>query len=166
MEFEKGEILNKNNSIKNMIQIGVYISATVIDNISHNIHKFDVSVTFDRRRIIQSTCTCSPNVIWCCHIIAVCLNRLHNSEGIIQRPQISESLSRLDRNQLQKFAQFLISELPQQILPIATRLLDDLLLNKNSKINLSLGAPDPTAGPGAFEKSNWLLDLNSLHEGS
>jgi hypothetical protein len=40
---------------------------------------------------------------------------------------VSESLSRLERDQLQKFAQYLIAELPQQILPTAQRLLDELL---------------------------------------
>lgn len=43
------------------------------------------------------------------------------------RAPVSESLTRLQRDQLQKFAQYLISELPQQILPTAQRLLDELL---------------------------------------
>ena len=43
------------------------------------------------------------------------------------RAPVSESLSRLERDQLQKFAQYLIAELPQQILPTAQRLLDELL---------------------------------------
>jgi hypothetical protein len=48
---------------------------------------------------------------------------------------VSESLSRLHREQLQKFAQYLISELPQQILPTAQRLLDELLSSQPSAIN-------------------------------
>lgn len=51
------------------------------------------------------------------------------------RAPVSESLSRLRREQLQKFAQYLISELPQQILPTAQRLLDDLLSPQPSAIN-------------------------------
>lgn len=51
------------------------------------------------------------------------------------RAPVSESLSRLHREQLQKFAQYLISELPQQILPTAQRLLDELLSSQTSKIN-------------------------------
>ena len=35
--------------------------------------------------------------------------------SVIQRAPVSESLSRLHRDQLQKFAQYLISELPQQV---------------------------------------------------
>ena len=51
------------------------------------------------------------------------------------RAPVSESLSRLHRDQLQKFAQYLISELPQQILPTAQRLLDELLSSQRSAIN-------------------------------
>lgn len=51
------------------------------------------------------------------------------------RAPVSESLSRLQRDQLQKFAQYLISELPQQILPTAQRLLDELLSAQPSAIN-------------------------------
>ncbi len=40
---------------------------------------------------------------------------------------MSESLSRLERDQLRKFAQYLIARLPEQILPVAQKILDDLL---------------------------------------
>lgn len=43
------------------------------------------------------------------------------------RAPVSESLSRLQRDQLQKFAQYLISELPQQV--SGDRHLTDDLLN-------------------------------------
>jgi hypothetical protein len=55
---------------------------------------------------------------------------------------VSESLSRLHREQLQKFAQYLISELPQQILPTAQRLLDELLSSQPSAINTVSGFTD------------------------
>lgn len=48
-------------------------------------------------------------------------------QEVCLRAPVSESLTRLQRDQLQKFAQYLISELPQQILPTAQRLLDELL---------------------------------------
>lgn len=51
------------------------------------------------------------------------------------RAPVSESLTRLQRDQLQKFAQYLISELPQQILPTAQRLLDELLRYQQANIN-------------------------------
>ncbi len=80
------------------------------------------------------------------------------------RAPVSESLSRLHRDQLQKFAQYLISELPQQILPTAQRLLDELLSNQLTAINQVCGAPDPTAGASAQEQTKWCLDESQLHE--
>ena len=79
------------------------------------------------------------------------------------RAPVSESLSRLNRNQLQKFAQYLISELPQQILPTAQRLLDELL-GTQSTINSVCGAPDPTAGASASDQTSWYLDVKALHD--
>ena len=65
---------------------------------------------------------------------------------------------------MQKFAQYLISELPQQILPTAQRLLDELLSNQLTAINTVCGAPDPTAGASAQEQTKWCLDESQLHE--
>lgn len=80
------------------------------------------------------------------------------------RAPVSESLSRLHREQLQKFAQYLISELPQQILPTAQRLLDELLSTQPSAINSYCGAPDPTAGASAYDQTSWYLDEKTLHD--
>lgn len=80
------------------------------------------------------------------------------------RAPVSESLSRLHRDQLQKFAQYLISELPQQILPTAQRLLDELLGSQPSAINTVCGAPDPTAGASANDQTSWYLDEKALHD--
>lgn len=64
---------------------------------------------------------------------------------------------------MQKFAQYLISELPQQILPTAQRLLDELLGSQPSLINSVCGAPDPTAGASASDQTSWYLDVKALH---
>lgn len=77
---------------------------------------------------------------------------------------MSESLTRLQRDQLQKFAQYLISELPQQILPTAQRLLDELLSSQPTTINTVCGAPDPTAGASINDLTNWYLDEKTLHD--
>ena len=53
----------------------------------------------------------------------------------------------------------MISELYQQILPTAQRLLDDLLSGPRTlEINAQPGAPDPTAGGSVGEISTWCLD--------
>jgi hypothetical protein len=80
------------------------------------------------------------------------------------RAPVSESLMRLERNQLQKFAQYLIAELPQQILPTAQKILDELLSPEPSAINSANGAPDPTLGGAANEQTSWYLDGKNLKD--
>ncbi|XP_041362777.1 zinc finger SWIM domain-containing protein 8-like isoform X3 [Gigantopelta aegis] len=96
--------------------------------------------------------------------MALCLYRIHQASSVCLRAPVSESLSRLHRDQLQKFAQYLISELPQQILPTAQRLLDELLSSQETAMNTVYGAPDPTAGPPASEQTSWCLDEATLHD--
>ena len=52
--------------------------------------------------------------------VEVCISLLMvylclQASSVCLRAPVSESLSRLHRDQLQKFAQYLISELPQQV---------------------------------------------------
>jgi hypothetical protein len=76
----------------------------------------NVAIMCDRKRIVSCTCTCSrQSMVWCSHIVAVCVHRIVEPTGVEFRAPVSESLSKLDREQLQKFAQYLISELPQQV---------------------------------------------------
>ena len=75
-----------------------------------------VAILCDRKRIISCNCTCSKQAVsWCSHIVAVCLSRILDAHLVEYRAPVSESLSKLQRDQLQKFAQYLISELPQQV---------------------------------------------------
>ncbi|KAL8608972.1 hypothetical protein ACOMHN_062855 [Nucella lapillus] len=168
-EFTKGEHLYKNRSVKDALQIGFHLSATV--SAPQNFNQggqgkgsYNVAVVFDRRRISSCSCSCNCNASWCCHIVALCLFRIHQDLQVMLRAPVSESLSQLKRDQLQKFAQYLISELPQQILPTAQRLLDELLSCKETAMNTVGGAPDPTAGPSANEQTSWCLDEATLHE--
>ncbi|KAF5300151.1 hypothetical protein FQR65_LT09242 [Abscondita terminalis] len=160
-EFARGESLYRSHSVKDPLQIGFHLSASVhqIPRGTHN-----VAVTFDRRRISSCNCTCNSTAYWCSHIVAVCLTRIHWPHLVTLRAPVSESLSRLHREQLQKFAQYLISELPQQILPTAQRLLDELLGSQPSAINSVCGAPDPTAGASANDQTSWYLDEKALHD--
>ena len=124
-----------------------------------------VAILCDRKRIISCNCTCSKQpVSWCSHIVAVCLFRILESNQVEYRAPVSESLSKLQRDQLQKFAQYLISELPQQILPTAQKLLDELLKSNETSINLLSGAPDPTAGASQTDISIWCLDEGILQD--
>ena len=85
------------------------------------------SVTFDRKKIVSCQCSCNSPAEWCSHVVALCLHRIHQSAAVRLRAPVSESLSRLERDQLRKFAQYLIAKLPEQILPVAQNILDDLL---------------------------------------
>nr|XP_027202504.1 zinc finger SWIM domain-containing protein 8-like [Dermatophagoides pteronyssinus] len=159
-EFQKGETMYRFGSVHCVLQIGFHLSATVLTSTK----PCTVAVTFDRCRITSCNCTCTSQSSWCSHVVAVCLYRIYQPNKVRLRAPVSESLTRLSRDQLQKFAQYLISKSPQSILPIAQSLLDDLLLNENSNINKVRGAPDPTAGAPANEQTKWCLDEFQLHE--
>ena len=73
------------------------------------------------------------------------------------RVPISETLLQMNREQLQKFVQYLISSHHTEVLPTAQRLSDEIL-KKSSAINQIPGAPDPTAGQDAEEENSWHLD--------
>ena len=178
-----------------MLQIGFHLSGQVhvpaalsqnqTPHTNQRSETFAVSVTFDRKRITQTNCTCQADIHWCRHVVALCLHRINYPSKTEIRAPVSESLSRLQRDQLQKFAQYLISELPTQVLPTAQRLLDQLCgytpLNaakiptafdqscdanmsspSSMPINLIQGAPDPTAGPSLDDVSMWTLDEDKL----
>ncbi|GFR32079.1 zinc finger SWIM domain-containing protein 8 [Trichonephila clavata] len=164
-EFQRGEHLYKARAVKELLQIGFHLSATISPPQSLSVKgTCNVAVTFDRCRITSCTCTCTSSASWCSHVVAVCLSRIHQPNHVRLRAPVSESLSRLHRVQLQKFAQYLISELPQQILPTAQRLLDELLSSQQTAINTLGGAPDPTAGASINEQTTWCLDGSTLHD--
>ncbi|KAM9365213.1 zinc finger SWIM domain-containing protein 8 [Pholidichthys leucotaenia] len=164
-EFQRGEQLYRIRAVKDPLQIGFHLSATVVSSqSSQSKGSYNVAVMFDRCRITSCSCTCGAGAKWCAHVVALCLFRIHNASAVCLRAPVSESLSRLQRDQLQKFAQYLISELPQQILPTAQRLLDELLSSQSTAINTVCGAPDPTAGPSASDQSTWYLDESTLSD--
>lgn len=162
-EFNRGEHMYKSQAVREPLQIGFHLSATVS---SGTLGKpaYSTSVTFDRKKIVSCECSCKPSAEWCCHLVALCLHRIHCMEGVKLRAPVSESLSRLQRDQLQKFAQYLIHELPEQILPTAQRLLDELLSASASDINTVPGAPDPTTGGSLGEIASWTLGAKNLRD--
>ncbi|KAG1663561.1 Zinc finger SWIM domain-containing protein 8 [Nymphon striatum] len=162
-EFNRGELLYRSKAVKDPLQIGFHLSATVT-SVPVSKGSYNVAITFDRKRITSCSCTCSSTASWCAHVVSMCLHRIHLPTQVCLRAPVSESLSRLSKVQLRKFAQYLIYEQPQQILPTAQKLLDDLLSHQNSPINTAPGAPDPTAGASVSEQTTWCLDEANLHE--
>ncbi|CAF4331863.1 unnamed protein product [Rotaria socialis] len=169
-EFTKAEALQQAKAVQNMLQIGFHLSSQVYDiNSITNINKatmqyYHVSIIFDRKKITSCHCTCNNPSSWCSHIVAVCLCRIAQPENCCLRAPVSESLSRLKIDQLRKFAQYLIWEIPQQFLPKAQSLLDELLSDTPTNVNMLQGAPDPTAGGLSSDISVWYLDETSLQE--
>lgn len=78
-EFQRGENLLKARGVKDLLQIGFHLSATVTPPQSLGISKgsYNVAVTFDRRRITSCNCTCPGPASWCSHVVSVCLFRIH-----------------------------------------------------------------------------------------
>jgi hypothetical protein len=69
----------------------------------------------------------------------------------------------MDRQQLQKFVQYLIAEHHTEVLPTAQRLADEIL-QQRSEINRIAGAPDPTAGSNAEDENTWHLDESQVRD--
>lgn len=162
--FIRAEDLISLNCVCDMLQVGFHLSANVksIQDSTDDPDCFRVAITFDRRRITSCCCSCSAPTFWCQHAVAVCLQRIRRPQDVTLRAPVSESLQRLEKNQLQKFAQYLINELPQQILPAAQKLLDELLSGDEAVINQNPAAPDPTAGATINEQTSWCLDDTHL----
>ena len=140
-EYMRGEQLYHHKCVRKIIQIGFHLSAqvassnTVVSSTTNapssnftsrngsngtllNINNgvASVAIVCDRKRIVSCHCTCSKQTVpWCSHVVAVCLYRILEPHNVELRAPVSESLSKLHRDQLQKFAQYLISELPQQV---------------------------------------------------
>lgn len=159
--FIRAEDLISLNCVCDMLQVGFHLSANV-RSIQDVLDFSRVAITFDRRRITSCSCSCSASTFWCQHAVAVCLQRIRKPQEVTLRAPVSESLQRLEKNQLQKFAQYLINELPQQILPAAQKLLDELLSGEEAVINQNPAAPDPTAGATINEQTSWCLDDTHL----
>jgi hypothetical protein len=80
-----------------------------------------------------------------------------NKSQVYKREMFPETLLQMDRQQLQKFVQYLIAEHHTEVLPTAQRLADEVL-QARSAINRICGAPDPTAGPPPDAHHAWHLD--------
>ncbi len=68
-------------------------------------------------RIVSCDCSCPSEASWCCHVVAVCLHRIYKRHHVEYRMIIWDSINELDIDQLKKFAQNFINELPRQVLP-------------------------------------------------
>ncbi|XP_030750668.1 zinc finger SWIM domain-containing protein 4-like isoform X2 [Sitophilus oryzae] len=175
LAFCKGMKLLETGCVDNVLQVGFHLSGVVTAHRNsppaslpcgapEPPHKFKVSVSFDRCKITSVTCTCDTrDIFWCQHVVALSLYRIRNAESVRLRVPISETLLQMDRQQLQKFVQYLIAEHHTEVLPTAQKLADEIL-QQRSEINQIAGAPDPTAGAAADDAHSWHLDETQVCE--
>ena len=96
-------------------------------------------VQFDRGCITTTKCSCGKRN-WCRHVIALCLARVNESAPLQLHPPMSETLTNLDREQLQKLVQYVLEKLPLDGVA-AVQEVASSLLDKQSEINQIPGAP-------------------------
>ncbi|VDP15196.1 unnamed protein product [Soboliphyme baturini] len=118
--------------------------------------------SFCRCKITSIRCSCdSKDIYWCQHVVALTLFRIRQPESVVLRLPISESLYQMNRDQLQKFVQYLLSQHHTEVLATAQHLADEIL-RRDSDINSIMGAPDPTAGSNVNADHRWFLDESQI----
>ncbi|XP_061721060.1 uncharacterized protein LOC133527881 [Cydia pomonella] len=167
--FCRGLKLLEAGCVESVLQVGFHLSGVVrapaaVPPCSEPERLYRVTVSFDRCKITGVTCSCEArDIFWCQHVVALALYRIRNADSVRLRVPISETLLQMDRQQLQKFVQYLIAEHHTEVLPTAQRLADEVL-QARSAINRICGAPDPTAGPPPDAHHAWHLDEQQVCE--
>ncbi len=97
--FERGQNYYKRSSVTSLIQRGNELSANVEGS---EFDPYRISIDFNKGGITSAFCTCPYNFEgWCKHIVATLLTCLHQPDRIEQRPELTELLAPLTREQLQ-----------------------------------------------------------------
>ncbi|PNJ13327.1 ZSWIM4 isoform 1 [Pongo abelii] len=164
--FTRGLHLLQSGAVDRVLQVGFHLSGNIREPGSPGEPErlYHVSISFDRCKITSVSCGCdNRDLFYCAHVVALSLYRIRHAGQVELRLPISETLSQMNRDQLQKFVQYLISAHHTEVLPTAQRLADEILL-LGSEINLVNGAPDPTAGAGIEDANCWHLDEEQIQE--
>ena len=148
-----GEDLIAENKVRDMIQVGFMVVAIV--------DRCNVSFTFERQQITSTSCDSCTDKLWCSHIIAAVLYRIRNSSTLPVHGPLTETLSLLNRDQLQKVIQYAIEDDPAGVLGKVFRRIDQVR-NAKSEINEGPCLPDPTFGLGSEAKPTWDLTIHKL----
>uniref|UniRef100_A0A8C5EDF0 Zinc finger SWIM domain-containing protein 6-like n=1 Tax=Gouania willdenowi TaxID=441366 RepID=A0A8C5EDF0_GOUWI len=166
LPFRRGIALLEGGCVDNVLQVGFHLSGTVTEPATPSEAELlcNVSVSFDRCKITSVTCSCgNKDIFYCAHVVALALYRVRKPEQVKLRLPISETLFQMNRDQLQKLVQYLITVHHTQVLPTAQKLADEIL-SHNSEINQVHGAPDPTAGASVDDENCWHLDEEQVQE--
>ncbi|XP_049735079.1 zinc finger SWIM domain-containing protein 5 isoform X2 [Elephas maximus indicus] len=166
LPFRRGIHLLDSGSVENVLQVGFHLSGTVTEpaTASEPAMTYKVAISFDRCKITSVTCGCgNKDIFYCAHVVALSLYRIRKPDQVKLRLPISETLFQMNRDQLQKFIQYLITAHHTEVLPTAQKLADEIL-SSNSEINQVHGAPDPTAGASIDDENCWHLDEEQVKE--
>ncbi|XP_026152957.1 zinc finger SWIM domain-containing protein 6 isoform X1 [Mastacembelus armatus] len=166
LPFRRGIGLLEGGCVDNVLQVGFHLSGTVREPATSSEPELvcNVSVSFDRCKITAVTCSCgNKDIFYCAHVVALSLYRVRKPEQVKLRLPISETLLQMNRDQLQKFVQYLITVHHTEVLPTAQKLADEIM-SQNSEINQVHGAPDPTAGASVDDENCWHLDEEQVQE--
>lgn len=117
----------------------------------------NVAISFDRCKITSVTCSCgNKDIFYCAHVVALSLYRIRKPDQVKLHLPISETLFQMNRDQLQKFVQYLITVHHTEVLPTAQKLADEIL-SQNSEINQVHGEFDTC--PSFCFISSWVLSF-------
>uniref|UniRef100_I3MVG8 Zinc finger SWIM-type containing 6 n=2 Tax=Ictidomys tridecemlineatus TaxID=43179 RepID=I3MVG8_ICTTR len=166
LPFRRGIALLENGCVDNVLQVGFHLSGTVTEPAIQSEPETvcNVAISFDRCKITSVTCSCgNKDIFYCAHVVALSLYRIRKPDQVKLHLPISETLFQMNRDQLQKFVQYLITVHHTEVLPTAQKLADEIL-SQNSEINQVHGAPDPTAGASIDDENCWHLDEEQVQE--
>uniref|UniRef100_A0AAR2J102 ZSWIM4-8 C-terminal domain-containing protein n=1 Tax=Pygocentrus nattereri TaxID=42514 RepID=A0AAR2J102_PYGNA len=166
LPFRRGIRLLETGCVDNVLQVGFHLSGTVTEPATQSEPEIThrVAISFDRCKITSVTCGCgNRDIFYCAHVVALSLYRIRKPEQVKLRLPISETLFQMNRDQLQKLVQYLITAHHTEVLPTAQKLADEIL-SSNSEINQVHGAPDPTAGASIDDDNCWHLDEEQVRE--
>ena len=151
--WQWGQDYFNDKKVRDMRQVGFMVSALV--------GQYNVSFTFEKQQLTSTSCEGCTNKLWCIHIIAAILHRIKNADAVPVHAPVTETLSTLDRDQLQKLLQYAIDEDPAGVLGKVFRRINDIR-DAKSEINDTPGLPDPTFGIGPEATPTWDLTIEEL----
>ncbi|XP_037228155.1 zinc finger SWIM domain-containing protein 6-like [Falco rusticolus] len=137
LPFRRGIALLDGGCVDNVLQVGFHLSGTVTEPAMQSEPETvcNVAISFDRCKITSVTCSCgNKDIFYCAHVVALSLYRIRKPDQVKLHLPISETLFQMNRDQLQKFVQYLITVHHTEVLPTAQKLADEIL-SQNSEIN-------------------------------
>lgn len=129
--------IQKLKSLLPFFHLGFHLSGTVTEPAIQSEPETvcNVAISFDRCKITSVTCSCgNKDIFYCAHVVALSLYRIRKPDQVKLHLPISETLFQMNRDQLQKFVQYLITVHHTEVLPTAQKLADEIL-SQNSEIN-------------------------------